>query len=154
MGPEMEYYEQTVMWGYNITDVYHAVRRAQAINSSIKQASLKYITKYSNAAKPNRVYVAGDKIGKIWEDVDTKYWFNDEDGTWGILENNIPVGCQVVNGKYIIERYLIDDLWETETVDNIFNQATFLLSKILPTSFMRSSTMGTAATWKLLMLGC
>ena len=33
MGPEMEYYEQTVMWGYNITDVYHAIRRAQAINS-------------------------------------------------------------------------------------------------------------------------
>ena len=69
MGPEMEYYEQTVMWGYNITDVYHAVRRAQAINSSIKQASLKYITKYSNAAKPNRVYVAGDKIGKICENL-------------------------------------------------------------------------------------
>jgi DNA polymerase elongation subunit (family B) len=153
MGPEMEYYEQTVMWGYNITDVYHAVRRAQAINSSIKQASLKYITKYSNAAKPNRVYVPGDKIGKIWEDKDTKYWFNDEDGTWGVLESEIPIGCQVVNGKYIIERYLIDDLWETETVDNIFNQATFLLSKILPTSFTRSSTMGTAATWKLLMLG-
>ena len=59
----------------------------------------------------------------------------------------------ILNGKYIIERYLIDDLWETETVDNIFNQATFLLSKILPTSFTRSSTMGTAATWKLLMLG-
>ena len=22
MGPEMEYYEQTIMWGYNIMDVY------------------------------------------------------------------------------------------------------------------------------------
>jgi DNA polymerase elongation subunit (family B) len=153
MGPEMEYYEQTVMWGYNIMDVYHAVRRAQAINSSIKQASLKYITKYSNAAKPNRVYIPGDKIGKVWKDTDTKYWFNDENGEWGILETDIPMGCQVVNGQYIVERYLIDDLWETEKVDNIFNQATFLLSKVLPTSFMRSSTMGTAATWKLLMLG-
>jgi len=153
MGPEMEYYEQTVMWGYNIMDVYHAVRRAQAINSSIKQASLKYITKYSNAAKPNRVYIPGDKISKVWEDIETKYWFNDEDGSWGILKEEIPEGCQVVNGKYIVERYLIDDLWETEKVDNIFNQATFLLAKILPTSFMRSSTMGTAATWKLLMLG-
>ena len=153
MGPEMEYYEQTVMWGYNIMDVYHAVRRAEAINSSMKQASLKYITKYSNAAKPNRVYIPGDKISKVWEDIETKYWFNDEDGSWGILKEEIPEGCQVVNGKYIVERYLIDDLWETEKVDNIFNQATFLLAKILPTSFMRSSTMGTAATWKLLMLG-
>lgn len=153
MGPEMEYYEQTVMWGYNIMDVYHAVRRAQAINSSIKAGNLKYITKYANAAKPNRVYIPGDKISKIWEDIETKYWFNDEDGSWGVIKDKIPSKTQVVNGKYIVERYLIDDLWETEKVDTIFNQSTFLLSKILPTSFMRSSTMGTAATWKLLMLG-
>ena len=153
MGPEMEYYEQTVMWGYNIMDVYHAVRRAQAINSSIKQAGLKYITKYSNASKENRVYVDGDKISKIWHDEESKYWLNDDNGEWGKLNGVLPENSKQVNGKYIIERYLIDDLWETEKVDNIFNQATFLLSKILPTSFMRSSTMGTAATWKLLMLG-
>ena len=153
MGPEMEYYEQTVMWGYNIMDVYHAVRRAQAINSSIKQASLKYITKYSNAAKPNRVYIPGDKISKVWEDVDSKYWFREDNGEWGVISDVLPDNSKEVTGKYIVERYLIDDLWETEKVDNIFNQATFLLSKVLPTSFMRSSTMGTAATWKLLMLG-
>jgi len=149
----MEYYEQTVMWGYNIMDVYHAVRRAQAINSSIKQAGLKYITKYSNASKSNRVYIPGDKIYKVWDDKESDYWLNDDNGEWGKLKGSLPEGTQKVNGQYIVERYLIDDLWETEKVDNIFNQATFLLSKILPTSFMRSATMGTAATWKLLMLG-
>ena len=153
MGPEMEYYEQTHMWGYNIMDVYHAVRRAQAINSSIKEAGLKYITKYSNAAKPNRVYIQGDKIGKIYADKDNDYWFSEEDGKWGIVKDTIPPNTVIVKGSYIVERYLIDDLWETEKVDDIFNQATYLLSKVLPTSFMRSSTMGTAATWKLLMLG-
>jgi hypothetical protein len=30
---------------------------------------------------------------------------------------------------------------ETEQIDNIFNQASFLIAKILPTSFQRSSTM-------------
>jgi DNA polymerase elongation subunit (family B) len=153
MGPEMEYYEQTHMWGYNIMDVYHAVRRAQAINSSIKEAGLKYITKYSNVAKPNRVYIQGDKIGKIYADKENDYWFSEEDGKWGIVEGTIPPNTTIVKGSYIVERYLIDDLWETEKVDDIFNQATYLLSKVLPTSFMRSSTMGTAATWKLLMLG-
>jgi DNA polymerase elongation subunit (family B) len=154
MGPEMEYYEQTHMWGYNIMDVYHAVRRAQAINSSIKQAGLKYITKYSNAAKPNRVYVQGDKIGKTYADKENDYWLNEENGEWGVIKDNIlPKGTTKLKGCDIIERYLIDDLWETEKVDDIFNQATYLLSKVLPTSFMRSSTMGTAATWKLLMLG-
>ena len=154
MGPEMEYYEQTHMWGYNIMDVYHAVRRAQAINSSIKQAGLKYITKYSNAAKLNRVYVQGDKIGKTYADKENDYWLNEENGEWGIIKDNVlPEGTTKLKGCDIIERYLIDDLWETEKVDDIFNQATYLLSKVLPTSFMRSSTMGTAATWKLLMLG-
>jgi DNA polymerase elongation subunit (family B) len=155
MGPEMENYEQTHMWGYNIMDVYHAVRRAQAINSSIKEAGLKYITKYSKAAKPNRVYIQGDKISKIYEDKENEYWFDEINGTWGKLKDGeeLPYNTFKVKGSYIVERYLIDDLWETEKVDDIFNQATFLLSKVLPTSFMRASTMGTAATWKLLMLG-
>jgi DNA polymerase elongation subunit (family B) len=154
MGPEMEYYEQTHMWGYNIMDVSHAVRRAQAINSSIKSWSLKYITKYSNAAKENRVYVPGDKIGKTFADKENDYWLNEGNGEWGILKNNeLPENTIKLRGEDVVERYLIDDLWETEKVDDIFNQATYLLSKILPTSFMRSSTMGTAATWKLLMLG-
>jgi DNA polymerase elongation subunit (family B) len=153
MGPEMEYYDQTHMWGYNIMDVSHAVRRAQAINSSIKGWSLKYITKYAGAAKPNRVYVQGDIIGKTWLDTENDYWFNDTNGEWGKITDELPEGCEKVTGAYIVERYLIDDLWETEKVDNIFNQATFLLAKILPTSYMRSATMGTAATWKLLMLG-
>lgn len=168
MGPEMENYEQTHMWGYNIMDVYHAVRRAQAINSSIKEAGLKYITKYSNVAKSNRVYIQGDKLGKIYGDTENDYWLNEENGDWGKIKDiagEVNLSDETVEqllnnggliklkGCDIVERYLIDDLWETEKVDNIFNQATFLLSKVLPTSFMRSSTMGTAATWKLLMLG-
>ena len=154
MGPEMEYYEQTHMWGYNIMDVSHAVRRAQAINSSIKSWSLKYITKYSNAAKENRVYVPGDKIGKTFADKENEYWLNEGNGEWGKLENNdLPEKSIKLTGADVVERYLVDDLWETEKVDDIFNQATYLLAKILPTSFMRSSTMGTAATRKLLMLG-
>jgi DNA polymerase I len=153
MGPEMEYYDQTHMWGYNIMDVSHAVRRAQAINSSIKKWSLKYITKYAKAEKPNRVYIPGDKISKTWEDKVNDYWFNEETGEWGMLNGELPENTKKVKGDYIVQRYLIDDLWETEVVDDKFNQATYLLSKILPTSFMRSSTMGTAATWKLLMLG-
>jgi hypothetical protein len=47
---------------------------------------------------------------------------------------------------------LYDDLWETETVDDSFNQATFLLSKLVPTTYERAATMGTATLWKLIML--
>jgi hypothetical protein len=41
---EVERYTQTSIWGYNVIDIIHSVRRAQAINSSIKSAGLKYIT--------------------------------------------------------------------------------------------------------------
>ena len=39
---EVEKFNQTQMWGYNIIDILHSVRRAQAINSNIKEAGLKY----------------------------------------------------------------------------------------------------------------
>jgi DNA polymerase elongation subunit (family B) len=57
-----------------------------------------------------------------------------------------------VEGKDILRRYLLDDLWETEKVDNLYNQSSFLLAKIVPTTFGRVATMGNAAIWNLLMI--
>jgi len=152
-GGETEHYMQTNMFGYNIIDVSHAVRRAMAINSEIKAWGLKYITQYSEIAKPNRVYVAGDKINSTWADKDNKYAFNDVDGDWYMITDKKPLkeGYEVKTGAYIVRRYLSDDLWETEQIDNIFNQASFLIGKMLPTTYQRSSTMGTAGQWKLIM---
>ena len=152
-GGETENYDQTNMWGYNILDISHAVRRAMAINSEIKAWGLKYITQYSDIAKPNRVYVPGDKINTIWADKVNKYAFNDKNGDWYVITGKKPLKSdyQVKKGDYIVQRYLQDDLWETEQIDNLFNQASFLIGKMLPTNFQRSSTMGTAGQWKLIM---
>ena len=152
-GGETEKYDQTNMYGYNIIDISHAVRRAMAINSEIKAWGLKYITQYSEIAKPNRVYVAGDKINTTWADKVNQYAFNDIDGDWYMITDKKPLkeGYEIKGGNYIVQRYLSDDLWETEQIDNIFNQASFLIGKMLPTGFQRSSTMGTAGQWKLIM---
>ena len=155
---EMEPYIQTQMWGYNIIDIAHAVRRAQAINSDIKSWSLKYITKFIEAEKENRVYVDGDKIGKIYFD-NEDYYLNPESGGFkkvGIpgtenLMERFPGKFLEVKGSNIIERYLDDDLYETMVVDEQFNQANFLLSKLVPTTYERLSTMGTATLWKMIM---
>jgi len=153
LGGETEAYNQTHMWGYNIIDISHAVRRAMAINSEIKAWGLKYITQYSEIAKPNRVYVPGDKINTTWIDKVNQYAFNDTNGDWYIITPEKPLknGYTIKKGNYIVQRYLCDDLWETEQIDNIFNQASFLIGKMLPTGFQRSSTMGTAGQWKLIM---
>lgn len=152
LGGESENYKQTYMWGYNILDISHSVRRAQAINSNIKKWNLKYITQYSGVAKPNRVYVPGDMLHKTWAD-QNPYWFNDTNGSWGKLKEGmeLPENATQVKGDYIVQRYLIDDLWETEQIDGIYNQAAYLIAKLLPTTYMRSSTMGTAGQWKLIM---
>jgi DNA polymerase elongation subunit (family B) len=156
---EMETYKQHVIWGFNIIDIAHAVRRAQAINSEIKSWGLKYITTYLEKEKENRIYVDGGKISKIYIENES-YYVNPktggykqigDPGTDGLLEK-YPGKFEIWPGRKIIEQYLDDDLYETMVVDDSFSQSTFLLSKLVPTTYERAATMGTATLWKLIML--
>lgn len=154
LGGEVEYYRQTIMYGTPIIDGLHAVRRAQAIDSNMKSANLKYITKYSSLNKKNRVYVPGDKITSTWNVTNLEYAFNEENGDWYKITEKKPLaeGYRLESGKYIVERYLLDDLYETDKVELRYNEPNFLLCKLLPTIFQKACTMGTAGTWKLIML--
>lgn len=253
LGGEMEYYKPTIIWGKHNTDALFSVRRAQALDSNMKKANLKYITKYSKINKPNRVYVPGDLIHDTWSDEEEHYAFNDDNGKWFKLtdevlnlhyyetkivnteevtetihgktvvnENyyntyikdretfigthsdfkgkectiiNVDINKEVYtiffnyeqvykhdikeevdlglkysftqnqvidnengdvyelkNGRYIVQRYLLDDLWETDKVELQYNESNFLVTKMLPVNFERTCTMGTATIWKYLML--
>lgn len=154
LGGEIEYFFKTNLWGYNITDSLHAVRRAQAIDSNMKKADLKYVTKYSKLKKPDRVYIPGDKIVRTWNDIENSYALNNSNGDWYIIntKNSLKDGYEKVTGKYLVERYLKDDLYETDKVELRYNQPNFLLGKLLPTTFSRVCTMGTAGIWKLIMM--
>lgn len=153
LGGEMETYHPTIIWGHNVIDSLHAVRRAQAIDSNMQSASLKYVTKYLKQKKDNRVYVPGDKIGTIWRELSPSYAFNNENGDWYKMseQRGLDVKYEAVTGRYIVERYLLDDLWETDKVELRLNESNFLVSKILPTTYTRACTMGTAGIWKLIM---
>jgi DNA polymerase elongation subunit (family B) len=157
---EVEEYVQTSIWGYNVIDIIHAVRRAQAINSSIKAAGLKYITKYINAEAPDRVYIDHENIGKMYTNKED-YWLNIQNGNYrkAKVDPKIDEICEKrtdvyikTTGDNIVERYLDDDLDETLKVDQEFNQGSFLLAAMIPTTYERVSTMGTATLWKMLML--
>ena len=154
LGGEVEYYYPTVMWGHVILDSLHAARRAQAIDSNMKKSNLKYVTKYLKLKKPNRVYVPGDKITKTWAINEKVFGFCEEDGDWYRVTENKPLleGYELVSGRYIVERYLLDDLWETDKIEEKLNESNFLVGKMLPTTFTRACTMGTAGIWKLIML--
>ena len=157
---EVETYVQTSIWGYNVIDIIHAVRRAQAINSSIKSAGLKYITQYINAESHDRVYIDHGKIGSLYENKE-EYWLNIGNGNYRKVgqDKKIDEACSKHPNVYIkttgddlVERYLDDDLEETLKVDQEFNQGSFLLSTMIPTTYERVSTMGTATIWRQIML--
>ena len=154
---EVEQYKQTSIWGYNVIDIIHAVRRAQAINSSIKAAGLKYITQYIGAESPNRVYIEHESIAKIYNKKED-YWLNTQNGKYKKLSDyqdldvKFPDVYIKTTGDKLVEKYLDDDLDETLKVDHEFNQASFLLASMIPTTYERVSTMGTATLWKMLML--
>ena len=156
---EVETYVQTSIWGYNVIDIIHSVRRAQAINSSIKSAGLKYITKFINAESPDRVYIDHLDIGPFYKNKD-EFWLNVNNGnykkannpTFDNLDTKFPGVYKKIGGDKLVEMYLDDDLDETLQVDQEFNQGSFLLAAMIPTTYERVSTMGTATLWKMLML--
>jgi DNA polymerase elongation subunit (family B) len=157
---EVERYNQVQMWGYNVIDIIHSVRRAQAINSSIKEAGLKYITKYIDAESKDRIYIDHTSIGPMYAKKE-EYWLNTDNGNYKKVgvDSKVDEICVrrgdvyiKTTGDDIVERYLDDDLDETLIVDDEFNQATFLLASLVPTTYERASTMGTATLWKMVML--
>ena len=156
---EVEQFNQVGMWGYNVVDILHSVRRAQAINSGIKSAGLKYITKYINAEAEDRVYIDHTNIGSMYAKKE-EYWLNVQNGNYKKADNpqfenldkKFPDVYIKTTGDNLVERYLDDDLEETLKVDEEFNQGTFLLASMIPTTYERVSTMGTAVLWKMLML--
>jgi DNA polymerase I len=157
---EVERFNQVQMWGYNVIDIIHSVRRAQAINSSIKEAGLKYITKFIDAEAKDRIYIDHTKIGPMYAEKE-EYWLNTDNGNYKKvgIDSKVDEICVrrgdvyvKTTGDDIVERYLDDDLDETLIVDDEFNQATFLLASLVPTTYERASTMGTATLWKMVML--
>jgi DNA polymerase elongation subunit (family B) len=157
---EVETFTQTSIWGYNVIDIIHSVRRAQAINSSIKAAGLKYITQFINAEAPDRVYIDHLDIGPFYAKKED-FWLNTQNGKYKKVgvDSKIDDACSKrsdvydkITGDKLVEMYLDDDLDETLKVDKEFNQGSFLLAAMIPTTYERVSTMGTATLWKMLML--
>ena len=67
-------------------------------------------------------------------------------------KNIILDGYEEVTGQYIVNRYLLDDLWECDKVEHRYNTSNFLICKMLPVPFQKCCTMGTAGQWKAMML--
>jgi len=153
LGNEAEYFYPTIWYGHTVVDSLHACRRAQAIDSNMKSGSLKYAAEYAKQKKQNRVYIPGDKISDVYYDK-SDFVLDESNGEWHKLKSNeeLTETQKVVSGKYIADRYLLDDLYEGDRVEWYYNQSSFFLSKMLPIPYQKVLTMGTSATWKYILL--
>ena len=113
----------------------------------------------------NKVYAFNDDNGH-WFKTDSKTFektYKTEDGTISLrysfngydsklIDNESGEEFEFVTGRYIAERYLMDDLWEGDRVEHRYNGSNFLVGKMLPISFEKTCTTATAALWKYILM--
>ena len=99
-------------------------------------------------AQENKSNLTAEQYGKVKKyclDQDPEFvvWFRKEAAPQKMHK--------FIRGRKLVRQYLLDDLWETEQVDELYNQSSFMLAKIVPTTYTRICTMGTASVWNLLL---
>jgi DNA polymerase elongation subunit (family B) len=101
--------------------------------------------------------IQANKLGGIitedeYKTLKTKYLNESPDFVSWFRKEALPKNLTTfIGGRKLVKQYLLDDLWETEHVDELYNQSSFMLAKIVPTTYQRICTMGTAAIWNLLL---
>ena len=105
------------------------------------------------AKKLHKLQVNKDKLSDgQYLTLRNKYLGEDKEFVKWLKKEAVPKNLiHFIGGKKLVKRYLLDDLWETEQIDGLYNQSSFLLAKIVPTTYQRICTMGTASIWNLLL---
>lgn len=119
-----------------------------------------YDPSYVEPVHENKTVVSGDTFFEVNEEGEIINLENSKDivvipkekklviRTKNVLEK----GYELKSGHYIVQRYLLDDLWECDKVESALNSADFMLCKIIPVPFSKCVTMGTAGQWKAIMM--
>lgn len=123
VGGDTEQYRNYTLIGREIIDTYHAVKRWNAITRELPNHRLKDVAIHFGIAQADREYIAGDRIAEVWK-----------------------------HDKDRVIRYALGDVRETMQIADMLMGSAFELAKIVPTSFERIATSGTATAIDLLMV--
>ena len=123
VGGDTEQYRNYTLIGREIIDTYHAVKRWNAITRELPNHQLKNVAIHFGIAATDREYIKGDQIAVVWK-----------------------------QDKDRVIRYALDDVRETMLISDMLMGSAFELAKIVPTSFERIATSGTATAIDLLMV--
>ncbi len=109
--------------GRHIIDTWLLVQTYDVSKRSLESYGLKYVAQYFGFAKPDRIYINGDRIS--W------YWDNEPD---------------------LLIRYAMDDVHETRQLSEYLSPSMFYLSRIVPFNYGTLARMGSAAKIETLLL--
>lgn len=145
--------------GGKISEVSNDFREIYAFNEENGDWYV-YDPNYVEEVKQKKTVVSGDTFFEVNDEGEIINLENSKDvvvipkekkfviRTKNVLED----GYVLKSGHYIVERYLLDDLWECDKVESALNSADFMLCKIIPVPYSKCVTMGTAGQWKAIMM--
>ncbi len=117
-------YQRYDIWGRHVVDTYHLVQLADVSRRDMDSYGLKYCAKYYGIAKPDRVYVPGDQISKMFTE----------------------------NPEKLME-YCLDDVRETDGLSRIISPSYFYQTQLLPISYQNCIVRGNATRIDGLLCG-
>ncbi len=108
-------YTRFDVYGRHFIDTYHLAQMYDVTSRSMESYGLKAVAKYFDVAAPNRTYVEGGDISRLYEeDIDT------------------------------LLKYALDDVRETKSISDILSQSFFYQCQIFPYGFQNIAVRGNA----------
>ena len=101
--------------------------------------SKRFGIEYKNTEKWNDIISFLTNLKSDFQNLKVVYFYKDFDK------------YEAVTGKQIVERYLLDDLWETLELFRKTGQSSFMLCDWIQIGVQRIYTMGYASMWKILL---
>ena len=153
IGEDTEFYNPTILWGINITDAKHAVKRAMADDKNIRKDSIDYVSAYTKINKKNKCIVKDLQFDELYNNKSLSYIYCNNTGLWTTKDKTCSIKDEysLVSGRFIAKQSVLDELYEIDKIELEYNRSNFLTGQMLPVPFDRSCTMGTGSMWKSVM---
>jgi len=123
VGESSERFTRYSIRGREIIDTLHAVKRWNAIMRELRSEGLKEVAQYFGIAEADREYIDGDKLPQVWKEAPNR-----------------------------VRRYALDDVREVAALSDMLMRDKFILVQMLPMSFEKVATAGTASCLNSLMV--
>lgn len=153
LGEDNEFYNPTILWGINITDAKHAVKRGMVDDKNIRKDDIDYVSSYTKVRKKNKCVVKHNMFDRLYNSKSLSNLYCKDTGLWTTMDGKSKINGEssLVSGRFLAKQSILDELYEIDRIELEYNRSNFLTGQLLPVPFEKSCTMGTGSMWKSVM---